>query len=160
VQCHVPGEHGITWSMFPGTWCKPRDTMHLCWFFGPTAVLGRSICILCWCVIDDNTNMLHSWYNKTYWLALGQHCTTSGHYISMLPSAPVNILVLHSKWHVTCTKFAGWMNIATVCIKIVLKKMTKHWLHKLSALTIKSAKYFALEPKSLTCYLKVKPLLT
>jgi len=42
-----------------GTWCKPRDTMHLRLFFGPTALLGRSIRILCCCVMDDDTNLLH-----------------------------------------------------------------------------------------------------
>jgi len=42
-----------------GTWCKPRHTMNLRRFFGPTAVLGRSIRILCSCVMDDDTNLLH-----------------------------------------------------------------------------------------------------
>jgi len=42
-----------------GTWCKSHDTMHLRRFFGPTAVLGRSICILCCCHVDDDTNLLH-----------------------------------------------------------------------------------------------------
>jgi len=45
-------------SCSPGTWCKPCYTMHLRRFFGPTAVLGRSIHILCCCVMDD-TNLLH-----------------------------------------------------------------------------------------------------
>jgi len=44
---------------FRGTWCKLRDTMHLHRFFGPTAVLDRSICILCCCVMDNDTNLLH-----------------------------------------------------------------------------------------------------
>jgi len=56
--------------MFPGnmasrdpcsreTWCKPRDTMHLRRFFGLTTVLGRSIHILCCCIMDNDTNLLH-----------------------------------------------------------------------------------------------------
>jgi len=42
-----------------GTWCKPRDLMHLRRFFGPSAALGRSIRILCCCIMDDDTNLLH-----------------------------------------------------------------------------------------------------
>ena len=42
-----------------GTWCKPHDTMHLRGIFGPTTVLGISIHILCCCIIDYDTNLLH-----------------------------------------------------------------------------------------------------
>ena len=104
VQRHVPREHGITWSMFQGTWCKPRDTMHLRWFFGPTAVSGRSIRILCCCVMDDDINLLHLFRDiiEILTVSLGQHwkitpsgcsmfpegqCTTLGHYFSMLTKA-------------------------------------------------------------------------
>jgi len=44
---------------FRETWRKSRDTMHLRRLFGPTSVLGRSIRILCCCVMDDDTNLLH-----------------------------------------------------------------------------------------------------
>jgi len=59
VQRHFPGKHGITWSCSQGTWCKPHDTMCLHRFFGPTTILGRSIHILCCCIMDDDTNLLH-----------------------------------------------------------------------------------------------------
>jgi len=97
------------------TWCKPRDTVHLRRFFGSTAVLGISIHILCCCIMDDDTNVLHLFRDITkqiltvsldqHWkiiplscsvlpLALGQHYTTSGHIFTMLPSAPVNSCIL------------------------------------------------------------------
>ena len=41
-----------------GTWYKPRDIMHLPRFFGPIAVLGRSIHILCGALMDDDTNFI------------------------------------------------------------------------------------------------------
>ena len=49
VQRHVPGEHGANHV----TPCICVD------FFGWTTVLGRSICILCFCVMDDDTYLLH-----------------------------------------------------------------------------------------------------
>jgi len=59
VQRHVPGNMASHDPCFWGTWCKPHDTMHLHQFFGPTSVLGRSLCILSCCIIDDDTNLLH-----------------------------------------------------------------------------------------------------
>ena len=76
-----------------GTWYKPCDTMHLCRFFGLTALLGRSIRILCCCVMDGDTNLLHLFRDITKQIltvSLDQHwkiipfscavayCTTSG----------------------------------------------------------------------------------
>jgi len=117
--CHVMCKNNVAWFcqcsvMFPGnmasrvpcsqgTWCKPRDTMHLRRYFGSTTVLGRSIHILCCCVMDDDTSFLHLFRDITKQmltvslnqrLTLGQHCSTSGHYFSMLPSAPVNICIM------------------------------------------------------------------
>jgi len=42
-----------------GIWRKLGHSMHLHQFFGTTAVLGGSIRILCCCVMDDDTNLLH-----------------------------------------------------------------------------------------------------
>jgi len=50
---------------FWGTWCKPRDAMHLHRFFGLTAVLGRSIRILCCCIMGDDTNVLYLFRDTT-----------------------------------------------------------------------------------------------
>jgi len=76
---HVPRDHGSYDVMFPrnmmascdscsrGTWCKPWDTMHLSRFFSITAVLGRSIRILCCCVMGDAMfpgNMMLHWQNR------------------------------------------------------------------------------------------------
>ena len=87
-------------SCSQGTWCKPRDMMHLRRFFGPTTVLGNTYSMLLRHGWRQKYVAFTSWYNKKYWLlasinmAIGQHCTTSGHYFSMLPSAPVNICIL------------------------------------------------------------------
>jgi len=67
--CHVMCKNNVAWFrqcsvMFLGnmashdpcsqrTWCKLRHTMHLRQFFGLTALLGGSICILCYCVLCD-----------------------------------------------------------------------------------------------------------
>ena len=48
-----PGNVASRDTFSRGTWCKPRD------YFGPTTVLGRSIHILCCCIMTDDTNMLH-----------------------------------------------------------------------------------------------------
>ena len=47
---HVLGEHDVNHLLTP---CILRR------FFGPTAVLGRSIHILCCCDMDDDTRLLH-----------------------------------------------------------------------------------------------------
>ena len=76
MQRHVPVASHDPYS--PGTWCKPRDTMHLLWFFVSTAVLHRSICILCCCVMDNDTNLLHLFSNITKQIltvSLDQHNT-------------------------------------------------------------------------------------
>ena len=62
VQCHVPGEHGSCDPCFGGTWHKLCHTMRLCRFSGLTAILGRSIRILCCCIVDNNTNLLHIYF--------------------------------------------------------------------------------------------------
>jgi len=85
VQRHVPTEHGV------------NHVTHLCRFFGLTAILGRSTCILCCCIMDDNTNLLHLFRDITTQIlsvSLGLHWTTLGHYFSVLLSAPVNICIL------------------------------------------------------------------
>jgi len=72
-----------------GTWRKPRDTMYLRRFFGPTAVLGRSIRILCCCVMDDDTDLLHLFRHITKQILpviLGQHWKIMPLSCSMLPS--------------------------------------------------------------------------
>jgi len=83
-QCSVMFPGNMAWCepCSRGTWCKPRDTVHLHRFFGPTAVLGRSIRILCCWVIDDDTNLLHLFRDITR-QTLGQHCTTSRLHFSM-----------------------------------------------------------------------------
>jgi len=55
-----PGNMASRGPCSRGTWCKPRDAMHLHRFFGATTVLGVSIHILCCCVMDDDTNLLHA----------------------------------------------------------------------------------------------------
>jgi len=52
LQHHVIGERGITCTMFPGN-------MQLHRFLGLATVLSRSIHILCCCIVDDDTNLLH-----------------------------------------------------------------------------------------------------
>ena len=88
-----PGNIASRNPCFLGTWYKPHDTMHFRRFFGPTAVLGRSICILYCCIMDDDTNLLHLFCDIAH-LAIGQHCATSGRYFSMFPSVLVNICIL------------------------------------------------------------------
>jgi len=59
-----------------GTWCKSYDTMHLCWFFGLTEILGRSIRILCCCIMADETNLfylLHDITKLILTVSLDQH---------------------------------------------------------------------------------------
>ena len=59
VSVMFPGNMTSRDPCFRRTWCKPRDNMHLRWFFGPTAVLGKSIHILCCRVMDDDTYLFH-----------------------------------------------------------------------------------------------------
>jgi len=46
-------------SCYRGTWREPRRTMYLRRFVDPTTILGRSIRILCCCIMDKDTNLLH-----------------------------------------------------------------------------------------------------
>jgi len=62
VRHHVPGEHGSPYPCSRGTWRKVRHTMCLHQFFGLPAILGGSICILCCCVMDDDTNLLQIYF--------------------------------------------------------------------------------------------------
>jgi len=106
-QCSVmfPGNIASRDPCSRGTWCKPRDTMHLRRLFGPTAVLGRSIRILCRSVMDDDTNLLHLFRDITNLilsvsldrnLVLGQHCKLRDIIFLMLPWAPVDICIMYT----------------------------------------------------------------
>jgi len=51
----VPREHGLNYVTL-------RIRVD---FFGSTAILGRSIHILCFCFMDDDTNLLHLFRDRT-----------------------------------------------------------------------------------------------
>ena len=87
-HCRVmfPGNMASRDPCSRGTWCKPRDTMHLRQLFGLTTVLSRSIRILCCCVMNDVTNVLHLFSDITkqiltvsldqHWKIMSLSCAT------------------------------------------------------------------------------------
>jgi len=91
-QCSVmfPGNMASHDPRSWGIWCKPRDTMYLCRYFGLTAVLGRSIRILYNCVMEDDANLLHLFPDKTKQIltvSLEQHWQIMPRSCAMFPSA-------------------------------------------------------------------------
>ena len=68
MQRHVPGKHGVNHV----TPCICVD------FFGLTAVLGRSIRILCCGSMDDDTNLLHLFRDITKQILIGADGWPSG----------------------------------------------------------------------------------
>jgi len=90
VHHHVPGEHRSSDPCSPGTWRKLGHTMRLHRFFGSTTILGGSVCILCCCILDDNTNLLRLFRDITKQIltvSLDQHRKIIPGSCAMLPSS-------------------------------------------------------------------------
>jgi len=105
-QCSVmfPGNMASRDPCFQGTWCKPCDTMHLRRFFGPTSVLGISIRILCCCVMDDDTNLLHLFRYVTklvLTVSLDQHWKIMLQSCAMLPTGQTSQYLYIIYWSIT-----------------------------------------------------------
>jgi len=99
IQCpnqyttEPPGSFVCEASCFRGTWYKPYDIMHMCPFVAPAAVLDRSVRNYIFCVAASWT-MTQICCINIFTVTLSQHCTTLGHYFSMLPLTPANTDIL------------------------------------------------------------------
>ena len=92
LQHHVLGNMASRDPCSRGTWCKPRDTMYLRQFFGPTAVFGKWIRIRCCCIMDDDTNVLHLFHDitkQTLTDSLDQHWKIMPPSRAMLPEGTI-----------------------------------------------------------------------
>jgi len=123
VQSHVPGEHSVNHV-------APPPSRICVVFFTPTAVLGRSKHILCCCIMDDDTNLLHLFRDITKQIltvSLDQHYTNidwcRGRHWKIMPQS-CSILVeghrpegitLNNWWHV----FQCWSRLSVnICFVV------------------------------------------